>query len=356
MLILEQGFSMVLDKLGFYTKDIFMSEGSIPKRANMHDVARKAGVSVATVSHVINHTRKVNPETIEKVELAISELHYTPNTLARGFKTGRRFLIGLIAPNISNQFISRIIEETESILTKFGYHLLIANTQDQAEIEKDTLRFFSSGLVDGILVASILQDFDELKAYISPDIPIVFLDRTLRNNPNDTVIMSDYSSMKKGVSYLIEKGFKRIGYIADNPKISTTQERLKAYQDSLKEFDIIFDDSIVFFNADSDKSNRDQIQALLQAGCNAIVASNEMITTNIVLFCRNKGIKIPQEIFLLGYKDNSSIDEFYPEGIYIKQPVEQIGKTAALRILKKISGKTSLGGDIIIKSSLQIDE
>ena len=121
-------------------------------KVTISDVARLAGVSTATVSHTINHTRYVSEETREKVYRAIAELGYTPDASARSFRTGRKRTIGFIVPDISNKFFATMIESVEHCLSGHGYHLIIANTKEDMDREETSIRLLTAGLVDGLLI------------------------------------------------------------------------------------------------------------------------------------------------------------------------------------------------------------
>ena len=118
-------------------------------KTNMRDVARHSGVSIATVSHVLNQTRHVSAETTRRVMASVKELGYVPNSLARSFKMGKRNLIGCIIPDISNHFWSMIIDEIETYLAAQGFHLIIANTKEDEQRELDSIALLSSGIVAG---------------------------------------------------------------------------------------------------------------------------------------------------------------------------------------------------------------
>jgi LacI family transcriptional regulator len=128
-------------------------------KVTISDVAKLAGVSTATVSHTINNTRYVSGETKEKVYQAIQELGYTPDASARSFRTGKKKTIGFIVPDISNQFFATMIESVERYLAAQGYHLIVANTNEDIEREETNIRLLSAGLVDGLLIASTMDDF-----------------------------------------------------------------------------------------------------------------------------------------------------------------------------------------------------
>ena len=147
-------------------------------KVTISDVAKLAGVSTATVSHTINSTRYVSGETRDKVYRAIAELGYTPDASARSFRTGKKKTIGFIVPDISNKFFATMIEAVENCLSAHGYHLIIANTKENAEREETNIRLLSAGLVDGLLIASTIEDFSRFESLIPAGFPVVLVDRT----------------------------------------------------------------------------------------------------------------------------------------------------------------------------------
>ena len=203
------------------------------KNVSIRDVATLAGVSIATVSHVINGTRNVNDTTRAAVEKAIEELHYVPDSTARSFKTGKRNLVGFVVPDISNAYFSTMIEEVEDILAQEGYRLLVLNTREDPVREAEGLNVLTSGLVDGLILATTMTDCKCLTASIPNGFPVVLIDRYLPGAPYDAVSVSSYGSMRLGIDYLIRKGHRKIGFLTGIPNISTTADRLKAYQDGM---------------------------------------------------------------------------------------------------------------------------
>ena len=147
-------------------------------KVTISDVAKRAGVSTATVSHTINNTRYVSAETKERVFNAIAELGYTPDASARSFRTGKKKTIGFIVPDISNRFFATMIEAVERQLSAAGYHLIIANTQEDEAREETNIRLLTAGLVDGLLIATTMNDFDRFDSLIPAGFPVVLVDRT----------------------------------------------------------------------------------------------------------------------------------------------------------------------------------
>ena len=131
-------------------------------KAKITDVAQKANVSISTVSHVLNHTRFVSEETRKKVMDAVEELGYSPDASGRTFRTGKKMMIGLVVPDITNSVFAALIEDVDDVISKQGYNLVISNTRDCLKMEKQALRNLASGVVDGIVIASTSEDFQTL--------------------------------------------------------------------------------------------------------------------------------------------------------------------------------------------------
>ena len=178
-------------------------------KVTISDVAKLAGVSTATVSHTINSTRYVSDETKEKVYQAIAQLGYTPDASARSFRTGKKKTIGFIVPDISNKFFSTMIESVENTLSQAGYRLIIANTKENADREENNIRLLSAGLVDGLLVASTMEDFQRFDSLIPAGFPVVLVDRVFEEKKYPSVCVSNFQPIYRSVCRLAGRGDRR---------------------------------------------------------------------------------------------------------------------------------------------------
>lgn len=321
-------------------------------KVSMKDVAKHADVSVATVSHVINNTRFVAEETKKKVLDSIEELGYVPDPTARSFKTGRKNLIGIIVPDISNAVWAIIIEEVESILAQDGYKLLIVNTKETESREIENLKLLSSGLVDGLIIASTLTDFSMIEPLVPSHFPMVFIDRQLPGCPCDMIIPQDYPAIYDGVRHMILRGHKRIGFITGLMRLSTSVNRLEAYKEALTEFGIPIEEDLIQIGNSLSKSAVPLVQTLLEKKCTGIVVSNNVMLDDVLYYLNFQGIRLGEDLVLLGQTVEGRADYFAKDVQMILQPSKEIGRTAGKQILERIKDPSLPVRNTILRSTL----
>lgn len=304
-------------------------------KVSIRDVARHAGVSTATVSHVINNTRYVKEETRNMVEKSIRELRYRPDAAARSFKTGKRNLVAFVVPDISNAFFATLIEEVETVISKEGLKLLVINTKETKEREADNLRLLSSGLVDGFILASTMENYSEIADIIPKALPVILVDRSLPGAPYDSVTVANYQAVYNGVEYLIRKGHKNIGFITGIPRISTTAERLEAYKDAMEKHQL-YSDSLVCIGTSMSTLVSENLDTLLARNCTALMISNNLMAIEAMMLLNQKGIRAHKDIELIGYKDSEQAQYGLQHMSLICQPVVELGRSAGLQLLERL--------------------
>lgn len=321
-------------------------------KVNMRDVANYAGVSVATVSHVINNTRFVSEATRQRVMEAIQKLEYSPNVMARIFKTGKKNLIGFIVPDIANRFFATIIEEVEAIIAQHNFNLIVANTKETKQREIENIHLLTSGIVDGLIVASTLEDFSEVEKIVPDNFPMVFIDRLLPHCPCDSVTISDYDSIYHGMESLIVGGHRKIGYIAGLKRLSTTSERLKAYRQALSDYHLPQDEKLIQYTDSMAKSTYACVDKLIADGCTAMIASNNVMTIDTLRYLNEHNIRVNQDISLIGYSGDEWAIDFFPNIDYISQPITSMGKLAGTQMIKRLANPQMNKKNIILYSAL----
>ena len=319
-------------------------------KVSIRDVATHAGVSIATVSNVINNTRFVKEETRNLVLKSIDELHYSPNAAARSFKTGKRNMIAFIVPDISNPFFATLIEEVENVISKEGLSLLVINTKETKNREIESLKRLSSGIVDGFLIASTLENYSEMNGIVPEGLPVVLVDRLLAGAPYDTITVANYQAVSSSVEYLIKRGHKKIGFITGIPRISTTAERLEAYRDTMEKYDLL-KDSLICTGTSMTSLVTENLDALLKQGCTALVISNNLMAVEALTILSQR--KIRSEIELVGYKDSEQSQYGLQHMNLICQPVVELGRAAGRQLLERLKNPNMPVQKVLLQAEFQ---
>ncbi|MEU6543508.1 LacI family DNA-binding transcriptional regulator [Streptomyces sp. NPDC046859] len=312
--------------------------------ATMADVARSAGVSVATVSHVLNGTRPVLPHTRQAVLDAVDELGYTPNTLARSLVTSRTRSIGLAVSAISNPYFTEILQGVEAAAGERGYSLLIADPHDDPRHERKVVQLLHERRVDGLIVAPS-PDPRELLTYLGRHkVPTVLLDRVV-DLPADGSAVCDQICAESAaptarlVTHLASLGHRRIGMVAGLPGLSTTVERLAGYRDGLAAAGLAYDEGLVV-HGDSESPGAELATATLLAlpsPPTALVTANNAMTIGALRALRGHGLSVPGDIALCCFDDFPWADLFSPRLTAIAQPSWDIGAEAVRVLLDRLA-------------------
>ena len=307
-------------------------------KVTISDVARLAGVSTATVSHTINNTRYVSEETKEKVYKAIAELGYTPDASARSFRTGKKRTVGFIVPDISNKFFGTMIESVENYLSAHGYHLIIANTKEDADREETNIRLLTAGLVDGLLVASTMEDFERFDHLIPAGFPVVLVDRTFETKKYSSICVSNFQPIYRSVCRLAGKGARRIGIVGGLPRLSSTKERISAYKEAIADCGLPLDDSLILYGNSMENSVQSCLDQLLECRCDAIVVCQGLMASETVIYLHQKGIQLVKDLDLVSFVDyDSNLYDLYSSQMdCIVQPAEELGRSAGEQILNRV--------------------
>ena len=312
--------------------------------ATMVDVARSAGVSVATVSHVLNGTRPVLPGTRQAVLTAIEELGYTPNTLARSLVTSRTHSIGLAVSAISNPYFTEILQGVEAGALEQGYSLLIADPHDDPEHERTVVQLLHERRVDGMIVAPSAAP-DALVAYLGRhSVPTVFLDRVIEAPsadapPVDQVCAENVEPTAHLVTHLAGLGHRRIGLVAGLPGLSTTRERIAGYRHGLAAAGLPYDERLLAHGDSESAAAERATEKLLSLAAppTALVTANNAMTIGALRALRERGLSVPGDLALCCFDDFAWADLFEPRLTAIAQPSKEIGAQAVRLLLDRLS-------------------
>lgn len=325
---------------------------------NLKGVASRSGVSASTVSRVLSGKSYVNEKTRKKVMEAIRDLNYTPNVLAQGLKLGRTNTIALIVPSIRNEIFPIITRGVEDVARKEGFTVILGNTDDDAQIEKDYISKLRTRYIDGFIVASALPENGHLRRLKEEGVPLVLLSR-YNDEAIDAVVVDNYRAAYDGVSYLIRSGHKRIAIACGRRELSLYEKRYQGYADALKDAGMEVDPELVLMEANGTTSFYYLVQGMLRRGGrpDAIFATSDPKAIVIMRAVRDAGLSIPGDVSVLGF-DNIEMSAFVePPLSTISQPLYEMGALGARKLIELITGEEKpprtdiLGTDLIIRKS-----
>ncbi|GAA2344207.1 LacI family DNA-binding transcriptional regulator [Streptomyces cuspidosporus] len=305
--------------------------------ATMADVARRAGVSVATVSHVLNETRPVLPGTREAVLEAIDALGYTHNTLARSLVTARTRSIGLAVSATSNPYFTEILRGVEAGALEHGYGLLVADPHDDPLHERKAVQLLHERRVDGLIVAASAEPGAMIDYLTRHRVPAVFLDR-LVGDAHDQVGADNAFHVEQLVLHLADLGHTRIGLVAGAPGLSTTEERIAGYRAGLRRRGLPFAPELLAGGDSEADGARAATHRLLAAARppTALVTGNNAMTIGALRALEDAGLGVPDDMALVCFDDFSWGDVFSPRLTAIAQPSREIGATAVRLLLDRL--------------------
>jgi LacI family transcriptional regulator len=318
------------------------------------DVARVAGVSTSTVSHVLNGTRTVLPETRDRVLEAIRLTGYRQHSVARALRRARTDSIGLAVSDITNPYFIDVIRGIEAAARTAGYTLLLANAAEESKREAAAIRAFAERRVDGLIVALTAGGHDD----VVPDlrrlgIPTVLVDR-LSEPGFDQVGVVNNAPTAKLVTHLIDRGHRRIGFVTGRPGLATTTERVTGYRAALARAGIAYDPAFVVVGMSRDDAAEAAVRRMMSDRLppTAVVAGNNVMALGSLRALRDLGYTVPGQVALVSYDDFPWADLFAPRLTTIAQPSFEIGRQAMRLLLRRIADPDAPYRQVRLKPSL----
>ena len=320
---------------------------------NIKDVARVAGVSVATVSRVINQDKGVSEATIERVKKAIAETHYIPNTFGRNLRKTKSDMILVLFPTLSNPFYSTILKGIEDRAAELGYGILICVTHHDDAVEKKYLNMLRTKQVDGVISLYSTMAKKEIND-LAVDFPFVQCCEYTDGAKVSYVMIDNKRAAEEATRYFIEKGHKNIGMISGNFYLSSEAQREEGYREALKSAGIPFRPEYIRKSNYRPESGMETCRELLELENppTAILAVSDMLAIGAIRYLTSVGMEAGKGVEVIGF-DNASIARFYVPSIStVAQPRYDLGTTSVDLIVEKIVSLRSITKKIILPHEL----
>ena len=306
--------------------------------STIKDISHRTGLGLATISKYLNggNVLDQNKEAIEK---AIKELDFHVNEFARGLKTNRSKTIGVVIPELSSIFCTSIITIIEDILRKSGYAIMVCDCRTDEKLEVQAVEFLINKMVDGIINMPVSKDGEHLKLPLSKNIPVVLIDRYMKDLAVDAVLIDNVKASQEAVDYLIDNGHQKIGIICGSQGIFTTQQRLLGYNQAFILKGMSPENSLIDYGEYTVEGGYESMKRLLKKNISAVLVTNYEMTLGAIIAINEMGIKIPDELSFIGF-DNLQISQIImPKLAIVLQPIEKIAENAAQIMLQRLSGQ-----------------
>ena len=325
---------------------------------NIYDVAKRARVSVATVSAVLNDSAFVSADLKSRVQTAVAALGYQPNLLARSMARQRTQTLGMIVPDIANPFFPEVVRGAEDTAHAGGYTLLIASSDNDARKEEVYLRLFLAKRVDGVILTKAPGRMPSglQQALATAGMPIVLLARTVPGFATDVVELDDKGAAYEGVTHLLRLGYGRVGFIGGLRGASTSRRRLDGYKAALRDWNIPLDPGLAVEGDFRVESGYRAGLDLLKGRPDAVFIANYLMTVGFMEALRQYRLRCPEDVALVTCDDYPWMDSFSPRLTTIDLPKRELGAAAARLLVERIATKGGRARTVKLKHAMRVRE
>jgi DNA-binding LacI/PurR family transcriptional regulator len=304
------------------------------------DIAKELNISKSTVSRALTDHPNVNPNTKKMVLELAEKMDYQRNMLAISLITNRSNTIGIMVPEFTSSYFPKVLVAAQEEATKEGYNIIISQSNETYETEVANAKVMLANQVDGLIVSITKEtkNFDHLKVFQRKGIPIVFFNRVCEEMIVPKVIVDDYEGAFEAVEHLIKTGKKRIAHLAGPTTLAISRKRLNGYLDALKKHNIPVDEDLIIPYDLTVSKVKIYIKHLLGLSTppDAIFAINDPTAIETIKVIKEHGLRIPQDIAIVGFSDDYASDLIEPALTTMAQPVSEIGKTAIRMVLDQM--------------------
>lgn len=324
---------------------------------NIKDIAKKAGVSYATVSRALNNRPGVNEKTRRDIQKLAEEMGYKPNALARGLVTRESRTLGLVIPDITNPFFPEVARGVEDAASRSGYNVFLCNTNWDAGKENTYVEVLEEKRIDGLVLASVTDDGKTLEGFIRRGTPLVLVNRVLKDIDTHYVIIDNIKGGCMVVEYLLELGHTRIAFIGGLPHVEATRERLQGYRLAMSTAGMPVDEELILYDSFKKESGYQNTMRLLAIDPRptAIFAANDVLALGVIQAIQDAGLRVPDDIAVIGF-DDITFASYAEIGLTtIAQPKYVMGEMAAKILIEDIKeGDTGEKKHVVLQPRLVV--
>lgn len=326
------------------------------KHVTIKDIARELNVSVSTVSRALVDDKNIRRETKERVLQVAKEMGYRPNPVAKNLKYGHTNTVGVIVPEMFTPFASRVINGIQDVLYPEGIKVIIAESGESADKERENLQMMQRFMVDGIIVSlcSYKQNNDVYEHLRQAEVPVVFYDRIPHGFDASQVIVDDYMKSFFLVEHLIVSGRKRILLLKGPDEVYNSHERARGYTDALQKYNMACVDELMIDGGLSIADGQRVADQVLEANLkfDAVFAFTDTLAIGLMNRLREKGIKIPEQVAIASFSGTELSQIVYPQLTTVEPPLHEMGRKAAQLILDKLKNPHSPNQSVVLDAEI----
>ncbi|MFN8620146.1 MAG: LacI family DNA-binding transcriptional regulator [Chloroflexota bacterium] len=325
-------------------------------RPTMADVAREAGVSVATVSRVINGHPHVTSDVQSRVEVAMAELGYVTNPTARALAGGRTQVIGLLTQEVQNAFSYAVISGVDEAVSAIGYDFLLCTTHARREKEAEYVARLTGGMVDGLLIILPRGLPDYVGRLRAASFPFVLIDYDAEAPGCSVVNATNRQGARAAIRHLVELGHRRIGFITGRPNVGATTERLAGYRDALAEAGIAAREADIVTGDFLEPRGHDAALELLARTDppTALFASSDSAAFGALRAARELGLRVPDDLSIVGFDDVPEAAMLTPPLTTVRQPLREMGRAAVRQLKLHLDDPSQPATRVVLETELML--
>lgn len=334
------------------------------KKVTIYDLAKKINYSPSTISRALNDHKSISKKTIKTIKEAAKEMGYRPSSLAASLRNNRTNTIGIMISRINRPFISSLISGIEETARTAGYNVLISQSNDKFDNEVNNAKMLIDSQISGLVVSLAMEttDYSHFQQFVDNGTPIVFVDRVPEGFSSYHVVIDNYTAGYNATQHLIDQGCQRIAHFAGSQRRNVYSERKKGYMHALRDAGLAVDPGLIFeFGTLSFEEGKKATKELLRMKNppDGIFSANDTAAVSAIAYAKSKGIRIPQDIAVIGFNDDPLASIFDPPLSTVSHPAMKMGEIAAKRILNHdqesmddgVSEVTILKTEVIVRDS-----
>lgn len=323
-------------------------------KPTIYDVAREAGVSIATVSKILNGKGKISPSTRRRVLEAIERLGYQPNLLASALTGKRTQTLALLVPDVANPFFAEVARSVEDRGRALGFTVILCSTDNQDDRLARYLAVLKQKRVDGLIIGTGVEDLRLLAELKEEGLPFTLIARDLRSLPVTSVRVDDFVGGYLAAQHLVELGHRKMAVLTESLKVMSSRERVRGFRQALEEAGVPFPEEAVYTCAARVDDGRRKALAVLAAADppTAIFAGNDLIAIGVLQAAKETGMAVPDDLSVVGFDNTVLATICDPPLTTVAQPIEEMGKQVVDWLVRELNGEADVKQRVILRPEL----